>query len=87
MNTITINVCGLVNTGKSTIEQEIVDALRKLGFTVKWNETNDNSRKSGIEHTNRLESILEKTSITVQGVQINKDFNTSLNYRVTKKIK
>lgn len=85
MNLIQIQVIGKIGSGKSAIEQEIVDALRKLGLEVKWDtdqEDENDIRKTGLQRLDRLESIAEKTLITVKGIQTKRDINESLNYRV-----
>lgn len=89
MNTIHIQILGAAGSGKSIIEQEVVDALRKLGIVVKWDVKPDHTsegeiRRTGMDRINVLESVSEKTTVVVKGVQVKKDINASLNYRVTK---
>lgn len=86
-NEIQILVMGSIASGKSTIAQEIVSALRNQGFDVKWEvkpdyETEEQATKEGTERLNRLEAITNKAIIVVKEVQVQKDFNASLNYRV-----
>lgn len=87
MNAIQIVVMGSTGSGKSAIEQEIVDALRNLGFAVKWDVkeehgTEENARIGGLERLNRIESVSDRAAIVVKGVNVKKDINESLNYRV-----
>jgi Ni2+-binding GTPase involved in maturation of urease and hydrogenase len=87
MNAIQVVVMGSPGSGKSAIEQEIVDALRNLGFAVKWDVkeehgTEQNARKDGLERLNRIESVSDKAAIVVKGLNVKKDINESLNYRV-----
>lgn len=87
MNTIQILVTGSAGSGKSTIEQEIVDALRNLGFAVKWDVKPDyenelTARKEGLVRLDRIEAVSDKTTIVVKGVNVKKDINESLNYRI-----
>lgn len=87
MHTIQINVMGSTGSGKSSVEQEIVDALRNLGFAVKWDvkpdyENEQKARKDGVDRLKRLEAVSDKTTIVVKGFNVRKDINESLNYRV-----
>ena len=87
MNAIQVVVMGSTGSGKSAIEQEIVDALRKLGFAVKWDVKEEhgsesNARVDGIERLNRIESVSDRAAIVVKGINVKKDINESLNYRV-----
>lgn len=87
MNAIQVMVMGSAGSGKSTVEQEIVDALRNAGFAVKWDvkpdhQTETSARKEGMERLNRIEAVSDKTTIVVKGVNVKKDINESLNYRV-----
>ncbi len=89
MNTIHIQILGAAGSGKSIIEQEVVDGLRKLGFAVKWDikpdhKSEEDIRKTGMDRLNVLERVSEQTTVVVKGIQVNKDINASLNYRVTK---
>jgi hypothetical protein len=86
-NVIQINVIGSLGTGKSTIEQEIVDSLRNLGFAVKWDvkpdyKTEEEARVTGMDRLNRLEKVADTTTVVVKSLKVKKDFNESLNYRV-----
>lgn len=88
-NKIKIKISGPVNSGKTTIAQKIVDLLRENGFDVNWvidSEYNNEyeARKSGLNLLNALESISDKTTITVSEKTIKTDINESLNYRVKK---
>jgi len=78
---------GSAGSGKTTVEQEIVDALRNLGFAVKWNVKPDyksegEARRNGMDRLNCIDAVCEKTTVVVKGVQVKKDINDSLNYRV-----
>jgi adenylate kinase family enzyme len=86
-NGIQIVIVGAAGTGKTTVAQEIVDTLRNLGFSVKWDvkpdhNTEQEARKEGIERLRSIESVSDKSPIVVKEVQARKDFNASLNYRV-----
>jgi ABC-type dipeptide/oligopeptide/nickel transport system ATPase subunit len=87
MNAIQVLVMGATGSGKSAVEQEIVDALRNLGFAVKWDVkeehgTEQKARKDGLERLNRIEMVSDIAAIVVKGVNVKKDINESLNYRV-----
>jgi tRNA uridine 5-carbamoylmethylation protein Kti12 len=86
---IEIKIVGPIGIGKTTIAQEIVDMLRDRGFDVKWDvgpdyKKEDEVRKDGMERLNALESVSERTPITVSEVDTKNDINESLNYRVKK---
>lgn len=86
-NTVQIIVMGTACSGKSTVSQEIVDALRNLGFAVKWEvkpdyDTELEARKTGLDRLNRLDVISDRATIVVKEVNVKKDFNELLNYRV-----
>jgi len=85
-NGIRIEISGLADTGKTIVAQEVVDALRKLGFAVKWDVTPDyddeqDARKTGITRLEKIEKFADKSTIIVKEIKI-KDLNASLNYRV-----
>ncbi len=87
-NGIQILVIGKAGTGKTIISQEITDALIKLGFDVKWEisedyKSQDDARKTGMHRLKAIEETSEKTSIIIKEIQARKDFNASLNYRVS----
>lgn len=89
METIQIAVMGAPGSGKTTISQEIVDALRNMGFAVKWDvkpDFNDESdaRRTGMERMKCVESVSDKTTIVVKCINVKKDINASLNYRTSK---
>jgi molybdopterin-guanine dinucleotide biosynthesis protein len=86
-NSVQIQIIGSSSSGKSTITQEVVDALRNLGFAVKWDVKPDynnelEARKHGVNRLNCLEAATDKTTIVVKEINVNKDINASLNYRV-----
>jgi len=88
METIQIAIMGTLGSGKTTISQEIVDALRNMGFAVKWDVKPDynsesDARKTGMERMNRLEAVSDKTTVVVKCVNVKKDINASLNYRTS----
>jgi uridine kinase len=58
-NTIEIRVVGRAMSGKTSIAQEIVDALRQLNFNVEWDVSPDyhyegKARKEGGDRLDRL---------------------------------
>ena len=80
---------GAAGSGKTTVAQEVVEALRNQGFAVKWSikpdyETERDATKTGFERLKRLEAVSDKTTIVVKEMLIKSDFNASLNYRVEK---
>lgn len=87
MNGIQIQVIGQAGSGKTAVSQEIVDALRNLGFAVKWDTKPDHinesaARRDGLTRMQVLERVVDTSPIVVKEVQAAKDFNASLNYRV-----
>lgn len=89
MNGIQIQVIGQVGSGKTAISQEVVDALRNLGFAVKWDvkpefQSESLARRDGMTRLSILEKVIDKSPIVVKEIQAPKDFNASLNYRVQK---
>lgn len=87
MNGLQIQIIGAFGSGKTRVAQEIVDALREKGFAVKWevskeDETESQARLSGLDRLKALENIIDKSTIIVKEVEVKKDFNASLNYRV-----
>ena len=87
-NGIQIVIMGPPASGKTTVAQEMVDKLRDLGFAVKWDvkpdyESESKARKAGLNRLNRLEAVMEKTPIIVKEIITKRDFNASLNYRVS----
>lgn len=91
-NGIQIVIMAAAGSGKTTIAQEVVDGLRNLGFAVKWDvkpdyKTEQEARKTGLERLERIEAISDKATIVVKEMQVKKDFNVSLNYRVEGYIK
>lgn len=92
MNGIQILITGSAASGKTTISQEIVDALRNLGFAVKWGvkpdyKSEQDARYTGIDRLKRLDAVSDKTTIVVREITAKKDINSSLNYRVDQYIK
>lgn len=87
MNGIQIQIIGAFGCGKTRVAQEIVDTLREKGFAVKWEVTSEyktesDARITGINRLNALEDISDKSTIVVKEIEVKKDFNASLNYRV-----
>lgn len=87
MNGLQIQIIGAFGSGKTRVAQEIVDALREKGFAVKWevskeDETESQARLSGLDRLKALENIIDKSTIIVKEIEVKKDFNASLNYRV-----
>jgi ABC-type dipeptide/oligopeptide/nickel transport system ATPase component len=75
-NIIEIKVIGHSGSGKSTIAQEVVDALRGLNFNVKWEVPSDfddelDARKiDQVDIENRLNAVrLKEPEIIVGEVQ------------------
>lgn len=89
METIQIAIMGTAGSGKTTISQEIVDALRNMGFAVKWDvkpefNSEGDARRTGMERMKCIEAVSDKTTIVVKSVNVKKDINASLNYRTSK---
>ncbi len=87
MNGIQIQIIGALGSGKTRVAQEIVDTLREKGLAVKWDVTPDyksesEARLSGVDRLNALENVSDKSTIVVREIEVKKDFNASLNYRV-----
>lgn len=77
-NEIVIQVVGLANSGKLSISQEIVDALRGLGLNVEWDVTPDFTNESKARRLSNVQIERIKTlkdrdiKITVREVQANR---------------
>lgn len=87
MNGLQIQIIGAFGSGKTRIAQEVVDMLREKGFAVKWEVSKEDkseaeARMSGSDRLNALENIADKSTVVVKEVEVKKDFNASLNYRV-----
>jgi Ni2+-binding GTPase involved in maturation of urease and hydrogenase len=87
MNGIQIQIIGALGSGKTRVAQEIVDTLREKGLAVKWDVSPDyqnesEARLTGVDRINALESVSDKSTIVVKEIEVKKDFNASLNYRV-----
>lgn len=91
-NQIQILVTGTVGSGKTMISQEIVEALRNLGFAVKWEvkpdyENEGQARRLGVNRLKTLETLTDKATIFVKEMNVKKDFIASLNYRMSEYVK
>ena len=87
MNGLQIQIIGAFGSGKTRVAQEIVDTLREKGFAVKWDvseehKTESDARVTGADRLNALENIADKSTIVVKEIEVKKDFNALLNYRV-----